>query len=773
MSNRTTKKLIPILIFSFLVLAPQITHADFLKNTLWAAVNGIFGLLLQLSGSILNYAINNFVIGFADEYTSSVGVAIDSGWALVRDVMNMVFIFGLLYIGFKIILDSDDSRTRSMLVNLIVAALLVNFSLFITKFVVDVSNSLASTIAISGFAPNGDVGPDGLAKIYTNNGTVERYQVNMSGDLMQRMGISTAFDANFNDTGTRNDWGYIFGTALLLIISSFVFAAGGILLIIRYVALNFFILFSPFMFIGWAFPPLARYTSAYWKGFLGRAFFAPVYFLLLYFSLQIIGALSESRNLSSFKDTSYGDAFLNGNVSVQSSFPFFIVAIIALLASLVTAQKLGADGASTAISMGKNGFNKLQRGTRRMAGGATFGVGASLGRNTIGRAANAYGNSETAKNLASRSAFGRIALKGSDKIAGASFDARRVGGLGKAAGIGEGAKGGYAKLAKDRDKARKELDKRLGNTDPDTPENKLRADKLAAKIKAEKGAEKTEKEREEKLAKEMKDKILAGSSGIETELTETDSKITNMNKLLSQYEEQLKNPSLTIDQRNETERKRDSVQNMKSEAERRLTALSEAYGTAQSRDALQKELNETIGEERDAINNGDPNKAAEIKKKRARLDKEISGIDQRLADNIEILKYQIEEIDGDIKNASKEAKASIKYEKQIALAKSMEKSQKNAKYYAAAAGATALGAGALVGLPAVGLAYGVAAAAATHKMTSKSDVAALKKEYGKNLAKKMQRDSSQKKFKDALEAAGISEKNDSDSSDKKDDPNDK
>ena len=153
MMNLCTKKIsASIGIFVFLALTPQLVYADFLQETLWSAVTGIFGTILALCAWLFDIAINSYVIGFADEYTTSgIGLAIDQGWSLVRDIMNLLFIFGLLYIGFKIILGSDDSSTRKLLVNLIMAALLVNFSLFITKFVVDTSNSLAAQIAMNGF----------------------------------------------------------------------------------------------------------------------------------------------------------------------------------------------------------------------------------------------------------------------------------------------------------------------------------------------------------------------------------------------------------------------------------------------------------------------------------------------------------------------------------------------------------------------------------------------------------------------------------------------
>src|SRR5690606_21957837 len=110
-------KKILILALCLLVGTPLVTYADgngFIVTALFNLVANVFGTLLGLCASILNAGINEFVIRFADNFTGSgVGRAVDSVWVIIRDFMNLAFIFGVLYIGFKIILNSDDSQTRA------------------------------------------------------------------------------------------------------------------------------------------------------------------------------------------------------------------------------------------------------------------------------------------------------------------------------------------------------------------------------------------------------------------------------------------------------------------------------------------------------------------------------------------------------------------------------------------------------------------------------------------------------------------------------------
>lgn len=362
------------------------------QQMLWWIVNNLFGWMLGIAGLVLNFAINDFIIGFGDKFLGSgVGVVVDKLWENVRDIFNLTFIFGLVYIGFKIILDSDDSRTRQWLIHLILAALLVNFSLYITKFIVDISNITATQIIINGFET-------------TPNKTAD-----ISGYFMDMLGIKsvmTSADGGLAEEFTKGEnsaWGYIFGTAILFIISTYVFAVGGIMLIIRYVSLILYMVLSPLMFIGWVFPQMDEYTRKYWKGFLGRAFFAPVYIILVYFAALVVDAFYVQANNTSpdFKLLFVGkgaDIMGGGaNSTFATTLPPFILACMFLVGAVVVGNKLSADGAGTAINFGRNMTQKF----RRSVTGASRAVGQAAWAQTGGRTLR-YASDTTGKGLEKR-----------------------------------------------------------------------------------------------------------------------------------------------------------------------------------------------------------------------------------------------------------------------------------------------------------------------------------------------------------------------------------
>ncbi len=426
-----------------LLVIPQETHAAWLdwetmnqwfQNVAYSLVVAGLGPMLWFSASLLDFAINNFVIGFGNTFANTgIGVAVDNTWIIIRDFVNLFFIFGFVYIGFKMILDASNSNTRRWLVNIILAALLVNFSLFIVKFAIDISNQLAAQIAVNGLSSTGgNTGKDGL------------FQVDLTAEFMARMGLASLLNVqNLEGAG----WGYVFGSAALFLTASFVFAAGGILLIIRFAMLCLFIVMSPVMFMSWVLPPVKDTMQRFWSELFGRAAFAPIYLLFIYFSLQLISGLQVSvdGNGSSLANPNWRGAFENVSRSGESgvtnlgTLPFFVLICIFLTLSLTMASKLGMDFGDKAVSLGKS----FERKVRGAVGGATLGMTARIGRNTGGALADKFVNSETGKRWAANSFAGKQVFKAAGKAADATWDVRNVGGVGKAMGIGESSKGGF------------------------------------------------------------------------------------------------------------------------------------------------------------------------------------------------------------------------------------------------------------------------------------------------------------------------------------------
>ncbi len=425
-----------------------------IERFLWTFVNVLFGWMVWFGGMLLNLSINEYVIGFGTMYTgaSGLGFTIDRLWVVVRDIFNLTFIFGLVFIGLRMIFDSSNSSTRKMLIYLILAALLVNFSLFITKFVIDFSNIAAAQLATA-FQANG--GP-----------------ADVSGRFMNLMGLTSLWqfatgpDVDFDSMRGGAGLGYILGTMILYIIAAFVFLGGALLLMIRFVVLNIYMVLSPLMFIGWVFPSLAGITKEYWHGFLNRAFFAPAYLLMLYFAQSVLTTFAVTQPGGAGLSSIFGK---DGTATFSTVVPPFILTSVFLIAALVVAQKMGANGADGVISLGKTMTGKAKQYTKQASGAATFGAVAAAGRTTVGQRASRWSQSQKLNEWAAKDIFlGKAALNLTRKMADSSFDARKVGDLGKNLGIGTGRKGGYTTIAKERAEADAKFAKSLKEGDPNS-----------------------------------------------------------------------------------------------------------------------------------------------------------------------------------------------------------------------------------------------------------------------------------------------------------------
>ncbi len=65
---------------------------------------------------------------------------IETGWTVVRDVCNIFFIFILLWTAFKMVINSHHYNAQKTIVNIVIIGLLINFSLFFSRVIIDMGN---------------------------------------------------------------------------------------------------------------------------------------------------------------------------------------------------------------------------------------------------------------------------------------------------------------------------------------------------------------------------------------------------------------------------------------------------------------------------------------------------------------------------------------------------------------------------------------------------------------------------------------------------------
>ncbi len=334
--------------------------------------------ITYLCGLFFDYAVN-FALGTGtatgEESTVSMifnnpSSVVLQGWQICRDIANMFFLFALLYIGISTILKLSGSGYKKLLLGVIIAALLVNFSLPITKIIIDFSNVIAVEF---------------LCKMTGN--TCEA--TDLSGAIVNGLKTQTIFgseDAGFLSESKLEIWSILIAIPLSVIvalITAFVLFAGGVLFLIRTVVLMILTILSPLAFLSMALPGKAgSYANKWWDYLFSQCFFAPVYLFFLYLVISMItpspgGGPSFIMALTGSEHGDFNGAFTDDGTSTIATNDMgmilqFVIMIILLIMCLVTAQQLGAYGAGGMIKLGQKAKGKAigyaGRGARRVAG---------------------------------------------------------------------------------------------------------------------------------------------------------------------------------------------------------------------------------------------------------------------------------------------------------------------------------------------------------------------------------------------------------------------
>jgi len=438
-------------------------------DTTDSAYNGVMGRIASLFAWLVGVAVITLdnvvfytVITMGDyvHKLSAIGIT----WRILRDISNIALIFGFLAIGINTIIGEEYyGWGQKLLPRLLMAAVFLNFSLFITEAVIDTGNLFATQFytQINGGTPAGakPISLDAISNA-ANNGIANK--------IMGKLGLQNIYGAALDTKKPLfeggNPWYIGFMCILLFITTAFVMFSLAFILIARFIALIFIIITAPIGFAGWAIPKLSGISDQWWGELTSQTITAPVLLLMLYIALMII---TDVNFLSGFGDKPEWLGFVQNSSGVTNFTGFasmilsFLVAMGLLLAVTMYAKKLGAWGADVAT---------------KWAGRATFGLTATtagfVGRRTLGRASNYAARTIRSSQFGATSA-GRVMAGFADRGAKGSFDVRGTkafGSLNKSLGAvglgsleaGEAHKGGYRDRVEKTTKSRDDYAKTLG-----------------------------------------------------------------------------------------------------------------------------------------------------------------------------------------------------------------------------------------------------------------------------------------------------------------------
>lgn len=460
--------------------------------------------LLWVAGVILNFVLNLTIVEMSKNISQFDGINI--GWKLIRDMMNIVFIFMLVAQGIKLIIGmSSTDGIKKFIGFLILASLLVNFSLFFTKVMIDASNAVTIGIynAILDEKPLAETGDD--PQKWTNRSAIQGLSVKYTKSL----GLNDIYSGRSFSSVINGDRSSVFVSqllgSLLFIVTSFVFFAISIFFIIRYITLLVLLMLSPIAFMGMALPAIKQYSNQWWDSLRGQLIFPPVFMIMTWVVLTLI---SSPGFISTANE---GGGITIGEMSTISMLFNYIIIIGLAIFTLITAKKTATEGSAL--------VGQLTGKVSAFAGGAVMGSAARLGRTSFGRLGKVISSNaslQTAASKNNKNVFSRIAARGALYTArtgrDATFDLRNasvpgmpnmtpigsyMAGIG---GLGEGGKKGHRQLAEERKKEKQQ--KEAGYTD----ELALAQAKKAVIQGSENGASQTEIDAMEVALTKLSDK---------------------------------------------------------------------------------------------------------------------------------------------------------------------------------------------------------------------------------------------------------------------------
>ncbi|MEK7610281.1 MAG: hypothetical protein AAB468_00820 [Patescibacteria group bacterium] len=338
------------------------------------------GQFLKLAGWGFDASLNFAVVNF-DQYANGPGVT--ETWRALRDISNLFFIFIILYIAIRMILNIGGGE-KKLLVNVIVIALLINFSGVIAKEAIRITNLASKQIysQIIGRDQNNPNKTKGLTDMFMARLDLQEQFANSGGSPAQALAATS-------------------GATIMILLAVFVFAVGAILLLKRGIILIALIILSPLAFLSYAAPGLNKYFDQWKDKLFSQSIYAPLYLLCVYFTLYLLG----SNTLTVLAENDSG---------VFAVSIYFAIAIAMMLGSLIIANSLGEKMAGTAS-------NWLSKKSKQ----AGYGLTGLMGRETIGRLARKAGESEWVKDQMAKHPLAGFALKNTiGSVAKAGFGSK-------------------------------------------------------------------------------------------------------------------------------------------------------------------------------------------------------------------------------------------------------------------------------------------------------------------------------------------------------------
>jgi len=423
----------------FLGMTP-VGQAGIIIEAILYFIQAVLYLLISIAGLLFGIAVQFNL----DLLQPANNVAVSVGWDIFRVITNLGFVLGIIVIAIGTIIRSRSYRAQQILWRLIVAALLVNFSLVIAGGILQVSDSLTGYFlkSLTG-TQQYDFGGVSVTANDSNNQIMGTLVAEVTGffqlpnvvtpqgesagwfkkallkvaNVLRHVALGPTILELFSLVLTVVVFLIIFLT--LLVLSGQVF--------VRYFFITMLLIVSPIVWLMWIFPFGQRWWREWWNHFIKWAFMLPLNLFFLYLAIaQLKGVIYGimTKKVTGLMETM--QYVMGGNVDF-SAIMGSMMAVGFIVLGMKLSHKLGIAAADGGIKMAQSaGSFVKEKGVeygKRGAAKAFVRTGAAEG---VQKGLTAVGETAIGRRLgfgkmAQRFAVGRI---GVEKKAGAFIEER-------------------------------------------------------------------------------------------------------------------------------------------------------------------------------------------------------------------------------------------------------------------------------------------------------------------------------------------------------------
>jgi len=327
----------------------------------------VSGLALSLSISFLEFASDPANLTIIESE------AVQLGWQFTSALANIAIVLGLIVIGIATILNKENWGAKKTLPKLIIAALLVNFSLLLVGAIVDISQILMNTFY------RAEIFEEMTQYLWTTwdlvFGELTGYLISLAYSYI--MPFFSPY-AQFNVLATifitgaflPNIVQALVGATMSLAVASFFFIYG-LLFVARIFILQILAIFAPLAFVAWALPTTEKYFDKWINVLVQWSFLGVILFFFILLGTVIVAPLQPEQ---AGTVASFAPSWLE----IPSILYYYLFLAVYLAITAFVAKKWMPAGGEAIINGVKTAANRFQEeaqpitkpAMRRMKGAA-------------------------------------------------------------------------------------------------------------------------------------------------------------------------------------------------------------------------------------------------------------------------------------------------------------------------------------------------------------------------------------------------------------------